>query len=72
MNKEYIPELKAMNNKDLLDFQRREEDENVNNIIKINPINGRTGIQNLKRQLVDTIKPSRSGISHNSPIKIDG
>ena len=38
---------------------------------KINLINERTGIQNLIRQLVDEIQPSQSGISHNSPTKID-
>ena len=39
---------------------------------KINLINEITGIQNLTRQLVDEIHTQRSGISHNSPIKIDG
>ena len=61
-----------MNHEDILDFQRREEDENVTNRRKIIPINERTGIQNLMRQLVDSIQPSRSGIIHNSPIKIYG
>ena len=28
---EYIPEFGAMNHEDLLDFERREEDENVTN-----------------------------------------
>ena len=52
---EYIPEFEAMNHEDLLDFQRREEDANVTNRRKINPINDRTGIQNLMRRIVDTI-----------------
>ena len=61
-----------MNNEDLLDFQRREEDENLNNRRKRNMINEITVIQNLMKKLVDTIQPSWSGISHNIPIKIDG
>ena len=61
-----------MYHEDLLDFQRREEDENVTNRRKINTINERTCIQNLKRQLVDPIQPSRSGISHYISIKIYG
>ena len=69
---EYIPEFEAMNHEDLLDFQRHEEDENVTNRRNRNQINERTGIKNLIRQLVDAIQPSRSGISHNSPIKIYG
>ena len=60
-----------MNNGDLLDFQQCEEDDNVANRRKINQINERSVIQNLMRQMVDAIQPSRSGISHNSPIKID-
>ena len=59
-----------MNHEDLLDFQLREEDENVTNRRKINLINDITGIQKLMRQIVDSIQPSRSRISHNSPIKI--
>ena len=69
---EYIPEFEAMNHEDFLEFQQREEDENVTNRRNINPINERTGIQNLMMQLVDEIQPSRSDISHNSPIKING
>ena len=42
-----------MNHKDLLGFKRHEEDENVTNREKRNPINERTGIQNLVSQLVD-------------------
>ena len=61
-----------MNNEDLLDFQRREEDENLNNRRKRNMINEITVIQKLMKKLVDTIQPSWSGISHNIPIKIDG
>ena len=61
-----------MNNEELLDFQRHEDDENVTKRRKRNPINERTGIQKLMRQLVDAIQISRSGISHNKPIKIDG
>ena len=68
----YIPEFEAMNHEDLLDFQRHEEDENVTNRRKIDKINKRIGIKNQTRQLVDTIQPSRRGISHNSPIKING
>ena len=52
---EYIPEFGAMNHEDLLDFQRSEEDENVTNRRKINPINERKGIRKLMRQLVDAI-----------------
>ena len=55
---EYIPEFKAMNHEDLLDFQRREEDENVTNRRKINQIYEITGIQNMMRQIVDAIQPS--------------
>ena len=44
---EYIPEFKAMNNEDLLDFQQRKEDEIVTNRRKINPINEKTGIKNM-------------------------
>ena len=69
---EYIPEFKEMNHEDLLDFQRSGEDKNLTNRIKINKINERAGIQNLMRQIVDAIQPSRSGISHNSLIKIYG
>ena len=68
----YIPEFKAMNHKDLLVFKRREEDEILTNRINRNPINEITGIQKLRRQIVDQIYPSQSGISHNSTIKIDG
>ena len=39
---------------------------------KENPINERTGIQNLMGQIIDAIQPSRSGISQNSLIKVDG
>ena len=39
---------------------------------KENPINERIGIQKIMRQIVDAIHSSQSGISHNSPIKIDG
>ena len=39
---------------------------------KINPINEKTGIQNVMKQPVDEIQPLGIGISHNSPIKIDG
>ena len=38
---------------------------------KINPINERTGIQNILTPLVDAIQPPRSTIGHNVPIKID-
>ena len=69
---EYILEFGAVNHEDLLDFQPREADENVTNRRKRNPINKRTGIRKLMRQLVDVKQPSRSGISHNSPIIIDG
>ena len=69
---EYIPESEAMNHEDLLDFQQREEDETFMSIRNINHINESTGIQNLMSQLVDAIQPSRSGISYNSLIKIDG
>ena len=58
-----------MNHEDLLDFQQREEDKNVTNIIKINTINEITGIRKLMRQLVDAIHYLRSGINHNNPIK---
>ena len=61
-----------MNHEDLLDFQRREEDENMTNRRKRNQINEITGIKNIMRQIVDSMQPSQSGISHNSPIKIDG
>ena len=59
-----------MDHEDFLDFQGHEEDENVTNRRKRNKINEITGIQNLMRYLVDAIQPSRSGISHNIPIKI--
>ena len=39
---EYIPEFEAMNHEDLLDFQRRKENENVTNRRKRNHINERT------------------------------
>ena len=52
---DYIPEFGAMNHEDLIGFQRREEDENLTNRRKINPINERRGIQKLMRQLVDAI-----------------
>ena len=68
---EYIPEFKEMNHEDLLDFQRSGEDKNLTNRIKINKINERAGIQNLMRQIVDAIQPLQSGITHNSPIRID-
>ena len=61
-----------MNNEELLDFQRHEDDENVTKRRKRNPINERTGIQKLMRQLVDAIQTSQSGIIHNSQIKIYG
>ena len=61
-----------MNHKDLLEFQQREDDENMNNRRKIIPINERIGTPNMMRQLVDEIQPLKIGISHNSPIKIDG
>ena len=54
---EYITEFEAMSHEDLLDFQRREEDENVTNRRKRNPINERIGIRKLTRQLVDVIQP---------------
>ena len=41
---DYIPEFEAMNHEDLLDFQQREENENVNNRGMINNINEITGI----------------------------
>ena len=66
-----MPEFGAMNHEDLLGFQRSEEGENVTNKRKRNPINDITSIENLVRQLVVEIQPLRSGISHNSPIKID-
>ena len=69
---EYIPEFVAMNHEDLLDFKRCEEDVNVTNRRKRNLINDRTGIRKLTRQLVDAIQILRSGISHNSPIKLNG
>ena len=61
-----------MNHEDLLEFKRREEDENLTNRRKINQINEITGIKNIMRQIVDSMQPSQSGISHNSPIKING
>ena len=61
-----------MNHEDLLDFQRREEDEILTNRRKINPKNERTGIKKLMKHLFYAIQPSRSGISHNSLIKING
>ena len=61
-----------MTHEDLLDFQQKEEDENVTNRRKVNLINDRTGIQNLMRQQVDAIQPYQSKISNNSTIKIDG
>ena len=69
---EYIPELEAMNHEELLDLQLYEEDRNLTNRRKINPINEVTGNRNLKGQIFDAIHPLRSGISYNSPIKIDG
>ena len=69
---DYIPEFGAINHEDLLEFQGREEDKNMTNRRKITPINERSGILKLTRQIVDAIKPSQSGISHNIPIKIDG
>ena len=69
---ECIPEFKATNHEDLLEFQRHEEDKNVTKRRKRNTINEISGIRNLTRQLVDAIQPSWSGISHNSSIKIDG
>ena len=68
---EYIPEFKAMNNEYLLDLQQCEEDENVTYRRKINPVNEKIGIKNIMRQIFDEIQPLQSGISHNSPIKID-
>ena len=59
-----------MNNEDLLEFQQREEEKYVPNIRKIYLINVIRVIQKLMRQLVDEIHPLRSGISHNSTIKI--
>ena len=38
----------------------------------INHINERTGSRNMIRQLVNVIQTSRSGISHNSSVKIYG
>ena len=68
---EYIPEFRAMNHEDIIEFQRHEGDENVTNKRKRNLTNERTGIRKLMKQLVDAIQPSRSGISHNSTVKID-
>ena len=65
---EYITEFEAMNHEDLIDFQRHEEDENLTSRRKRNPINERTGIQMIMRQLVDTIQPSLSGIINRRPI----
>ena len=69
---DYIPEFEAMNPEDLIDFQRREEVENLIKGINRNQINERKGIQNMMGQIVDAINPSQSGISHNSLVKIDG
>ena len=44
---------------------------NLTNRRKINLINEITSIKNIIRHLVDAIQPSQSGISHNSPTKID-
>ena len=54
----YIPESESMNHEDLLEFQQREENENV--IIRRNrdPTNEKIGIQNLTRKLVDVIQTS--------------
>ena len=68
---EYVSEIESMNHEYLLEFQRREKDENVTNRRKINPINKITGIWNLTKQLVDAIQSLRIGISYNSPIEID-
>ena len=38
---------------------------------KRNPINEKKFVQNLMRQIVDAIQPLQSGITHNSPIRID-
>ena len=70
--KKKIPEFKDMNNEYLLDFQQREEDENVTYRRKINPVNEKIIIKNMMRQIVDEIQPLQNGISNNSPIKIDG
>ena len=69
---EYVPEFEATKHEYLLDFQQREEDGNLTNRRKRNPINKRTGVRKLRRQIVDAIHPSRSGISHISLIKIYG
>ena len=44
---EYIPKFEAMNHEDLLDFQRREEDENMTSRGKRHKNNERTVIQNM-------------------------
>ena len=44
MVQEYIPESKATNHEDLLEFQRREEDKNGTNRRNKNLINERTVI----------------------------
>ena len=51
-----IPEFEVMNHEYLLEFQHREEDENVTNRININQINEIPGIQNMMRQTVDAIQ----------------
>ena len=69
---EYIPEFKATKNENLLDFQQLEEDENMTYRRKINPINENIFNKNIMIKIVDEIQPLKIGISHNSPIKIDG
>ena len=60
-----------MNNEYLLGFHLREEDINLTTRRNRHTINNRTVIQNLMMQIVHAIHISRSGISHNSPMKID-
>ena len=54
---DYIPKFETMNHEYLLEFQYREEDENVTNIRNRNQINEIPGIQNMMRQLVDAMQP---------------
>ena len=54
---DYIPKFETMNHEYRLEFQYREEDENVTNIRNRNQINEIPGIQNMMRQLVDAMQP---------------
>ena len=53
---DYIPEFEVMNHEYLLEFQYREEDENVTNRRNRNQINEIPGIQYMMRQIVDEIQ----------------